>query len=602
MVANDRGTTAGPVPFRAALFSDMLAVTGGGSMTFGNGSFEQRLRWLRQETVGATADIATPYGRRRVVYADYTASGRAIGSIESYLLRVLEHYGNTHTEDDTTGAVTTARLHTAEQTIKRLLNADDSYKLITVGSGATGAIQRLQMILGLYVSPVMRERLEQTGTQHHIELPLPAAKWPVVFVGPFEHHSNEISWRECYVDVREVELADDGLFDLDDLERQLSDPALADRPKIGSFSAASNVTGVLAPTRQIAALMHRHGGAAFFDFAALAPYVAIDVRGEGDSYYDGVYLSPHKYLGGPGSCGLLLLHERHYRSDLPPTFGAGGTVEFVDFFSQDYVMDVETREKPGTPPILQTLRAALALELQEWVGPEQIEQRERQIVDRVLSRLGGVPAVELVGNTDPEKRIGIVSFNVRHPDSGYLHPRFVVRLMDDLFGIQARAGCSCAGPYGHRLLGIDRTHSQAYKELIHGGLLGFKPGWVRVSFHYAMTDAEIELLCEAIAFVAENGPLFLQDYLFDVDSGGWSHHAAPPLQADFGLEQVLAGGPERSGSAAAGACASPPTADQLLAEARRIADALRDRFEADRVRHTEREDLIQFAYYQRADQ
>ena len=535
-------------------------------MTFGEGTFQERLEWLRQETVGADAAIATPYGRRRVVYADYTASGRAIRSIESYLLRMLEHYGNTHTEDDTTGAVTTARLHTAEQTIKRLLNADDSYKLITVGSGATGAIQRLQMILGLYVSPVMRERLEQAGARHSLELPLPAAQRPVMFVGPFEHHSNEISWRECYVEVREVELSDDGLFDLDDLERQLSDPALADRPKIGSFSAASNVTGVRAPTREIASLMHRHGGAAFFDFAALAPYVAIDVRGEGDSYYDGVYLSPHKYLGGPGSCGLLLLHERHYRSDLPPTIGAGGTVEFVDFFSQDYVMDVETREKPGTPPILQTLRAALALELQEWLGPEQIEQRERKIVSRVLTRLGSLPAVELVGNLDPDRRIGIVSFNVRHPDSGYLHPRFVVRLMDDLFGIQARAGCSCAGPYAHRLLGIDRSHSQAYKELIHGGHLGFKPGWVRVSFHYAMTDHEVDLLCEAIAFVAQHGPLFLQDYLFDVDSGVWGHHAAPPLQADFGLEQAFAGDPELGDANTAGAAGAPLAADRLLSE------------------------------------
>ena len=288
--------------------------------------------------------------------------------------------------------------------------------------------------------------------------------------------------------------------------------------------------------------MHRYGGAAFFDFAALAPYVAIDVGGAdvggadsggaADSYYDGVYLSPHKYLGGPGSCGLLLLHERHYRSDLPPTFGAGGTVEFVDFFSQDYVIDIETREKPGTPPILQTLRAALALELQDWVGPADIERRERDLVSRVLTRLQRVAGVELAGNVDPARRIGIVSFNIRHQDTGYLHPRFVVRLMDDLFGIQARAGCSCAGPYGHRLLGIDYAHSQAYKELIHSGKLGFKPGWVRVSFHYAMIDTEVDLICDAVEFVAEHGPLFLQGYRFDVATGAWTHHSAPPLEPE----------------------------------------------------------------------
>jgi hypothetical protein len=289
----------------------------------------------------------------------------------------------------------------------------------------------------------------------------------------------------------------------------------------------------------------------------------------------------------------LIIHERVYRYDLPPTVGAGGTVEFVNLEEQEYSPDIELREKPGTPGILQTLRAALALELKERLGPERIEAREAELIGRALRRLGRHPAFEVIGNPDPARRTAILSFNLRAGDS-YLHPRFVTLLLNDLFGIQSRAGCSCAGPYGHRVLHIDGRKSREFREEILHGHMGVKPGWARVNFHFLMTEAEFDFLCEAILFVAEHGRYFLPLYRFDLGTGAWTHRTFAPEPVAFGLQEALSASEADRPSAetpAAGQEASEPQ-EQLyrayLAEARRLASRLAAEFHEVELATTQR--------------
>jgi selenocysteine lyase/cysteine desulfurase len=345
---------------------------------------------------------------------------------------------------------------------------------------------------------------------------------PVVFVGPYEHHSNEVSWRESLAEVVAIGLTPDGGLDLADLDRKAGDPRYEGRLKIGSLSAASNVTGMKTPVYEAARILHRHGALACFDFAACAPYVAIDMNRDAESRFDAVFFSPHKFLGGPGTSGLLLFNRHIYREDLAPTFASGGTVDYVGPVDQDYAADIETREKPGTPGTLQLLKAMLAIELKEAIGQDVIEERERDYTRRMMERFLRHPGIEVLGNPDPDRRIGIVSFNLRHK-ARYLHPKLVTRLLNDLFGIQSRAGCSCAGPYGHRLLNIGPEESHRYREVIHTGCQGLKPGWVRLSLHYCMDDADVDYLCRAVEFLAEAGHLFLRLYRFDLGTGAWCH-------------------------------------------------------------------------------
>lgn len=494
--------------------------------------------YLREQTLGNCFSFETPFGRRLMTYADYTASGRNLRFVEKYLLAIEEAYANTHTEDDVTGKSTTELVHTAEKRIKELVNGNERTRLIAVGTGATGAINKLQQILGIYIPPATRDRMEQylIAIRDHADGAARASveytieqmqNWliqrqPVVFVGPYEHHSNEVTWRECMATVVVIDLDAEGSVDLAKLERAVSDPAWEGRLKIGSFSAASNVTGMITPVYEIARIMHRHGGIVCYDFAASGPYVEIDMNRDAESYFDAVFLSPHKFLGGPGSSGLLLFRDSLYRSDLPPTCGGGGTVDYVSPFGHDYTADIEQREKPGTPGSLQLIKAALAMDIKADVGIERIEEIEQAWLRRALDRWLAHPAIEILGNTDPGRRIAIVSFNIRHGER-YLHPKFVTRLLNDLFGLQTRAGCSCAGPYGHKLLGIGDELSRRYRAQVLKGINGIKPGWTRLGFHYTMDEADVDFITEAVLFIAEHGANFLPLYRFDLRSGAWQH-------------------------------------------------------------------------------
>lgn len=507
--------------------------------------------FLRRELIGADTEIETPFGKRLMMYADYTASGRSLCFVENYLRQLLCIYANSHTEDSLTGRSMTRLLHQAEASIKRSVNAGESGHIICVGAGATAAIDKLQQIIGVSLPPVTRKNMAGLLGKALGEDKLEVFKkylknnQPVVFVGPYEHHSNEVSWRENLATVVPVQLAADGGIDLDHLEALLQDPKYQHRKRIGSFSAASNVTGMVSPVHEIAALLHRYDAIACFDYAASAPYVQIDMNPpagayQGDASLDAIFISPHKFLGGPGSTGVLVFNERLYHPELPPTVSAGGTVDYVGPVNQDFIHDIEDREKPGTPGVLQVLKAAMAFEIKDNIGTDRIAAREHELLARVFDRWLRNPMIEILGNQDPARRVSIISFNIKANDVHYLHPKFVTTLLNDLFGIQSRAGCSCAGPYGHRLLGIDDQTSELYRECVSDGFSGVKPGWCRVSMHYVMDDLEVDYLLDAIDFIAEYGTLFLRLYNFDLFDGSWQRKQDETCIPAFSLQAALA--------------------------------------------------------------
>jgi selenocysteine lyase/cysteine desulfurase len=506
--------------------------------------------FLRRQIVGIDSAFDTPFGRRLMVYCDYTASGRCLIFVERYLQTLQRVYANTHTEDDLTGRSMSRLLHEAEATIKTAVNAGPEGRIVACGTGATGAIDKLQQILGVSLPPATRRAVGQElreffGNARFEEFRhYQQSRQPVVFVGPYEHHSNEVTWRQGLATVVEVNLAPDGGVDLGHLERLLREPEYRGRLRIGSFSAASNVTGMRSPVHEIARMLHEQDAYACFDYAASAPYVGIDMNPpagpeDGDPSIDAVFLSPHKFLGGPGSSGVLVFNERLYDRELPPSVGGGGTVDYVSPLDQDFIRDVEEREKAGTPGVLQTLKAALAIELKDRIGVARIEVREQELLGRAMRRWAANERIEILGNPDPSRRIGIVSFNLRDPRGRYLHPKFVTVLLNDLFGIQSRAGCSCAGPYGHRLLGIDQPTSELYRDWVRKGFQGIKPGWCRVGFHYAMDDLEAGFIVDAAEFVAEQGHRFLPLYRFDPATGMWAHREYRETHERFSLDAAL---------------------------------------------------------------
>ncbi len=505
--------------------------------------------YLRQQIVGVDSTFETPFGERLMVYCDYTASGRCLRFVESYLQSLQRIYANTHTEDDITGRSMSQLLHEAEEAIKDSVNAGISGRIIACGTGATGAIDKLQQIIGVALSPATRRNIydiledsESTlGSDSFCELL--SRRQPVVFVGPYEHHSNEISWRQCLVDTVEVRLDAVGDVDLLHLEELLGDPQYQGRLLIGSFSAASNVTGIRTDVRKVASLLHKYGAIACFDYAACAPYIDIDMNpapeGDDDPSIDAIFVSPHKFLGGPGASGVLVFNERIYNRELPPSVSAGGTVDYVGPKGQDFINRIEEREKAGTPGVLQTLKAGLVFQIKDRVGVDVIEGREQELNERVLKIWGEDDRIEILGNPDPSRRVGIISFNVRDESGSFLHHKFVTALLNDLFGIQSRAGCSCAGPYGHRLLDIDQQTSERFRSVVQEGHCGMKPGWCRVGLHWVMDDAEANYVIDAVLFIARFGYRFLALYDFDLSTGTWSHKNSSGKLKAFSLDDAL---------------------------------------------------------------
>ncbi|QIB66706.1 aminotransferase class V-fold PLP-dependent enzyme [Kineobactrum salinum] len=463
---------------------------------------------IRDGIIGQHQPITTPFGSPPLVYADYTASGRSLGFIEDYIReQVLPWYANTHTESSYTGAHTTALRESARATVRRAVNGGADDKVIFCGSGATAAINKLIDIL----------KLRQ---------PLPEAERPVVFIGPYEHHSNELPWRESSAELEVIPLDRAGGIDQQALAQALArhrDRALL----IGSFSAASNVTGIKSDVAGITALLKRHGALAFWDYAAAGPYVAIDMNGADP--LDAVFLSPHKFVGGPGTPGLLIAKSALFRNRVPAMVG-GGTVTWVSPEDHLYISDIERREEGGTPAIVESIRAGLAFSLQQEVGTAEIQRREEELAAKAMQRLRDCAGIEVLGSLEAT-RLPIFSLRF-HYGSRELHYGYVVALLNDLFGIQVRGGCSCAGPYAHSLLGMSRDYSKRLEAAIAGGASLLRPGWVRLNFNYFIADAEFEYLLSALELVAEHGWRLLPCYRYDSDHGVWRYQDDPGCERD----------------------------------------------------------------------
>ena len=480
------------------------------------------LRRIRESVIGDDQVMDGPFGPRRVTYADYTASGRALSFLEDFIRdEVLPRYANTHTESSGTGLQTTRLREDARSIIHEAVGGTEETCVIFAGSGSTGAINKLVGVLNIRVPANLDDRFDLLSR-------IPASERPVVFVGPFEHHSNELPWRESIADVITIREDAAGHIDLDHLDAELT--RFADRTvKIGSFSAASNVTGIISNTCAIADLLHRHGALSFWDFAAAAPYVDIEMFPQCAehplAYKDAVFLSPHKFVGGPGTPGVLVVRRELLSNRVPDVVG-GGTVAYVNRTEHRFIDDRVHREEGGTPAIIEAIRAGLVFQLKDAVGVATIRQREADYWTRARRTWLANPLLQVLGNTDAD-RLSILSFVIRRPEGRYLHHNFVVALLSDLFGIQSRGGCSCAGPYGHRLLGIDDARSHEFEHEIASGCEGIKPGWTRISFNYFISEAVFRYLVDAVDLIATHGWKLLPEYRFDPTSALWKHRLGP---------------------------------------------------------------------------
>ena len=452
----------------------------------------------RANTVGNEQTFRSPHGEQRIVYADWTASGRLYLPIERRLLERFGPYvGNTHSESSETGRAMTLAYHEAHRILKEHVNAGADDLIISTGTGMTGVINKFQRILGLKAPQGLRRFVQ-----------IPQAERPVVFITHMEHHSNQTSWYETIADVVVVPPDQNGMVDLAALEALLHEYRA--RPlKIGSFTACSNVTGVCTAYHAMARLMHRAGGVAFIDFAASAPYVDIDMHpADPEQRLDAVLWSPHKFLGGPGSSGVLIFNRSLYRNTVPDDSG-GGTVNWTNPWGQySFLADIEAREDAGTPGFLQTIKAALAVQLKHQMGVAAIRQREEAIVPYAMDALQAIPGVRVLAPVRRE-RLAIFSFYIEG-----LHYNLIVQLLNDRFGVQARGGCSCAGTYGHYLLHVDPSLSRSITERIDHGDLSEKPGWVRLSFHPSTTLADIDHTIHAVREIVAHAREWAMDYVY----------------------------------------------------------------------------------------
>ena len=473
---------------------------------------------FRKQIIGQDASFESPYGTRRILYADWIASGRLYESIEQ---KLKDQFGpfvaNTHTETTLTGTLMTKAYHRSHQLIKKHVNAGPNDVILTAGYGMTAVINKLMRILSLKgCGGGDRDCVKQSER-------------PVVFLTHMEHHSNHTSWFETTADVVMIEPNKELRVDLEDLRTKLEQ--YKDREfKIGSFTACSNVTGVKTPYGQMAKLMHEYGGVVFIDFAASAPYMGINMHPEDPmEKLDAIFFSPHKFLGGPGSSGVLIFDKAMYTATVPDHPG-GGTVDWTNPWGKyKYVDDIEVREDGGTPGFLQSIKAALALELKEQMGVENIMNREKELLDIALPGLRRIEGIQILAN-NVDDRLGVISFY--HP---YIHFNLFVKLLNDRFGIQTRGGCACAGTYGHFLLEVTYDQSQEITEKINHGDLSEKPGWVRWSLHPTMTDDEVHQVLHAISEIALHHEEWAKDYIYLTKKNEFVHHT----QSDSPLEDEL---------------------------------------------------------------
>ncbi len=466
---------------------------------------------FRDNIIGIDQDFTSPYGKMKIIYGDWIASGRLYRPIEDLLTnRFGPFVGNTHTETSETGTLMTKAYHYSQQIIKTHVNAGPNDVIINAGSGMTTVINKLQRILGIRSMVKFFDQKSITSEER-----------PVVFITHMEHHSNHTSWLETIADVVQLTPDKDLLVDPEQLRIEIE--KLKNRKmKIGSFTACSNVTGIATPYHEMARIMHEYGGLCFVDFAASAPYVKIDMHPKNPmEALDAIFFSPHKFLGGPGSSGIMVFNSAIYNSTVPDNPG-GGTVDWTNPWGEfKYVDDIEAREDGGTPAFLQTIKAALCIKLKEQMGTEQMKIREAELVKIVFEEMPKIPQLHILAN-NIQDRLGIISFYLEN-----IHFNLVVKLLNDRFGIQVRGGCACAGTYGHFLLDVSYALSKQITERINFGDLSQKPGWIRLSLHPTMTNEELYYILDAIKQVQLNHRIWGNDYLYNNKTNEFKHKAEP---------------------------------------------------------------------------
>lgn len=477
-------------------------------------SLENYFKPFREKIIGIDQTFVSPYGEQKLIYTDWTASGRLYRPIEEKLMNEFGPFvANTHTETSTSGAAMTLAYHEARNIIKRHVNANKNDVLITEGSGMTGVVNKFQRILGLKVS----ENLKDHTT-------IPEDIKPIVFVSHMEHHSNQTSWLETIADVEVVPCNEEGLVCLHKFEECIKKHQHR-KLKIASITSCSNVTGIKTKYHDIAKVIHKYNGLCFVDFACCAPYVDIDMHPEeADAHLDAIFFSPHKFLGGPGSSGVLIFNKKLYKNLVPDNPG-GGTVSYTNpWGDHDYFDDVETREDGGTPAFLQTIRIALSIQLKEQMGTDKIWAREMEMNEKIFDTLESIPNVKILAPRH-KKRLSIFSFYLEN-----VHFNLIVKLLNDRFGIQTRGGCSCAGTYGHFLLNVDEETSYSIKDQILEGCSTEKPGWIRLSLHPTTTDEELDFICNSLRELCENIDEWSKDYEYDLSKNDYVHTSIQPIE------------------------------------------------------------------------
>ena len=470
---------------------------------------EDYFKPFRENIVGISQTFQTPFGQKPIIYADWTASGRLYRPIEEKLLNEFGPFvGNTHTEATVTGRAMTKSYRRAHQLIKEHVGAGPEDVIVTQGSGMTGMICKFQRMLGLRLPDDLKEKVNLSPEER-----------PVVFVSHLEHHSNQTSWLETVAEVVVMSPDENGRVSVQSLAKELEKHKKR-RYKFGSFSACSNVTGIEMSVGQLARLMHEHGGLCFVDYAASAPYVSINMHpSDPAEKLDAVFFSPHKFLGGPGAPGVLIFDSALYKNKTPDQPG-GGTVTWTNpWGGRRYYDDIEIREDGGTPAFLNTIKAALCVELKKQMGVSKMRERKNELLRLLWVGLEKIPGIEILAEGE-KKRQGIISFYHRQ-----LHYNLITQLLNDRSGIQARSGCSCAGTYGHYLLGVDQRKSKGITDRIDQGDLSTKPGWVRFSLHPTTTNREIELMLAAVAEIVKRGEEWAGDYRYNRETNEFSHRS-----------------------------------------------------------------------------
>ncbi len=483
---------------------------------------------FRNNIVGIDQHFDSPYGKQKIVYGDWIASGRLYHPIEEIIInRFGPFVANTHTETSETGTLMTKAYHLAHQKIKDHVNAGFDDVIITAGSGMTTVVNKFQRILGFRTI----QKIEASDC-------LKEEERPVVFITHMEHHSNHTSWLETTADVVQLKPDKDLLVDPAELQREL-DKYKNRIMKIGSFTACSNVTGVSTPYHELAKIMHQNGGLCFIDFAASAPYVDMNMHPTDPLMaLDAIMFSPHKFLGGPGSSGVLIFNSKIYKAGQRPDNPGGGTVDWTNPWGDfKYIDDIEAREDGGTPGFLQAIKTALSIELKNQMGVEAIEKREKELVDIVFEELSKIPNLHILAN-NVKNRLGVISFYIDD-----IHFNMVVKMLNDKFGVQVRGGCACAGTYGHFLLDVSYDTSREITELINHGDLSKKPGWIRLSLHPTMANDELYFTINAISQVQQNHTEWSKDYIYNNKTNEFRHKNEPKdktslVEPWFRLEEV----------------------------------------------------------------